>query len=73
MKTGDRIMIHPEDARREPLNATIERLTPSGFSMAIRLDDNQPMVLSRTENGHWVEVSTGRCFEIQEPKLAGGC
>lgn len=72
MKVGDRITIYPENARHEALSATVELLTPSGFSMAIGLPDNRSMLLSRTGDGQWVEVATGRRYKIQEPQHACG-
>jgi hypothetical protein len=73
MKVGDRIIIYPEDARREAVNATVERLTPSGFSLSAGLPDNRSLLLSRTEDGRWVEVATGRRYEIEKPQHACGC
>jgi uncharacterized protein YllA (UPF0747 family) len=65
MKAGDRVTIHPESARREAASATVEVLTASGYSISLRLEDNRPMLLSRAEDGRWVEVSTGRRFELE--------
>jgi hypothetical protein len=76
---GDQVSICPTNARSQAANAIVENVTASGFSIVLKLlnkpgwaHSNLPNVstedivilLSRTETGLWIEVSTGYHYEL---------
>jgi hypothetical protein len=85
VKTGDQVSIYLRNARPQAANAIVENVTASGFSILLKLlnkpawvlslpnvsTGNIEMLLSRTETGPWIEVSTGYRYEIEEQPEAG--
>jgi len=86
VKIGDQVSIYLRNAPSQAANAIVENVTASGFSIVLKLL-NKPgwaqsgppnvgtgdieMLLSRTEPGPWIEVSTGRRYDIEELREAG--